>query len=46
MKDPDSPFVKFAQYGLSLELPQMCQVPSAEVIENLQQAWMRYAVPR
>jgi Ca-activated chloride channel family protein len=46
MKDPDSPFVKFAQYGLSLELPQMCQVPSAEVIENLQQAWMRFAVPR
>ena len=46
MKGPDSPFVKFAEYGLNRELAQMCQVPSAEVIENLQQAWIRYAVPR
>lgn len=46
IKGPDSPFVRFAEFGLQVEVPEMCEVPSAEVVENLQQIWLRHAVPR
>jgi hypothetical protein len=31
---------------LKVEVPEMCEVPSAEVVENLQQLWLQHAVPR
>ena len=43
VKFPESPFVKFAKYGLKIELPTTCQTPSPEVINNLQQTWQRSA---
>jgi Ca-activated chloride channel family protein len=46
VKGADSPFVQFADHGLRLDLPEVCEVPSAEVIDNLQQIWIRNAVPR
>ena len=46
VKGPDSPFSRFAEYGLKVEVPEMCEVPSAEVVENLQQLWLQHAVPR
>jgi Ca-activated chloride channel family protein len=45
IKGSDSPFVQFADHGLRLGLPEMCEVPPAEVIDSLQQIWMRNAVP-
>ncbi len=41
-----SPFTRYAKNGLSVELPEMCAVPSAEVIENLTQSWKRHSAPR
>jgi hypothetical protein len=45
LKGPNSPFEKLAAYGLSVDLPLVCEVPSREVVDNLQQSWLR-AVPR
>jgi ABC-type Fe3+ transport system substrate-binding protein len=41
VKFPDSPFVKYEQYGLNIDLNLVCDPPSAEVINNLQQSWQR-----
>ncbi len=38
---PDSPFTKYSANGLRLEVPVVCQPPSAEAILNLQTAWQR-----
>jgi Ca-activated chloride channel family protein len=46
IRGPGSPFVKYAQFGLKIELPAVCDPPSAEVIDNLQQSWIRSAVRR
>ncbi len=46
VKGPESPFIRFADHGLSVELAEMCEVPSREVIENLQQMWIRTSVQR
>jgi Ca-activated chloride channel family protein len=46
VKGPDSPFVQFAQFGLRADLPEVCQMPSAEVIDMLQEVWMQQAIPR
>ena len=46
LKRPDSPFVRYDKIGLNIDLPSVCDLPSVEVIENLQQAWARFAVPR
>ena len=46
VRGPDSPFVRYADCGLSIEIPAVCEPPSPEVIENLQQSWIRNAVPR
>ena len=36
LKKPDSPFVRYANIGLNIDLPSICDLPSVEVIENLQ----------
>jgi ABC-type Fe3+ transport system substrate-binding protein len=46
VKGMDSPFTRFVEYGLRVEVPEMCEVPSAEVVELLQEVWVRHAVPR
>jgi ABC-type Fe3+ transport system substrate-binding protein len=40
-----SPFVRFADCGLRVEIPEVCEVPSWDVVQNLQQAWIRHAMP-
>jgi ABC-type sulfate transport system substrate-binding protein len=46
LKGPASPFTRHAQFGLRIDLPAVCEPPSPEVIDNLQQSWIRNAVPR
>jgi hypothetical protein len=41
IKGPESPFTKYADNGVSVELPEICEVPSRDVMENLLQAWIR-----
>jgi len=41
VKGPNSPFEKYAKYGLTVDLATTCKVPSREVLENLQQSWIR-----
>jgi len=38
---PDSVFSLYAQYGLSIDILQVCEAPSAEVIQNLLVGWQR-----
>lgn len=45
VKSPQSPFVQYAQYGLQVDLAEVCEVPNADVIDNLLQSWIRN-VPR
>ena len=46
VKGPNSPFEKYAKYGLTVDLATTCEVPSREVLENLQQSWIRCAPAR
>lgn len=41
VKFPDSPFVKYADYGIRVDLPKICDAPRAEVVNNLLQSWQR-----
>lgn len=41
IKFDDSPFVKYASYGLRVELPQVCENPPPEVLTNLLAGWQR-----
>jgi Ca-activated chloride channel family protein len=43
---PDSPFERYEQCGLRVDLPSVCELPSPEVIQNLEQGWLRNAAPR
>jgi hypothetical protein len=43
---PDSPFLKYEKYGLKSDLTTMCEVPSNEVISDLQRTWQRAAGTR
>jgi Bacterial extracellular solute-binding protein len=43
IKSPDSPFVQFASFGLSLDLTTSCEPPRAELISNLLASWQRGA---
>jgi hypothetical protein len=45
VRGPESPFVRFAECGLSVDVPAVCEVPSRQVIDNLLQAWIRYGMP-
>jgi ABC-type sulfate transport system substrate-binding protein len=46
VKFPESPFVRYQKYGLKIDLPEVCQTPTAEVINNLLQSWQRAAGAR
>ena len=46
IKFPESPFLKYAKHGLEIDLPAMCEFPSPDVLDNLQQAWLRAAGSR
>ena len=41
VKFPDSPFEKYADYGIRVDLPKICDAPRAEVVNNLLQSWQR-----
>jgi ABC-type Fe3+ transport system substrate-binding protein len=41
IKFPDSPFVKYADYGVKVDLGKICEPPRAEVVNNLLQSWQR-----
>jgi hypothetical protein len=41
VKGPDSPFTRFASYGLRIDLPTMCDPPEPRVIAELQVLWQR-----
>lgn len=41
VKFPDSPFVKYADYGIKVDLAKICEPPHAEVVNNLLQSWQR-----
>ena len=41
IREPGSPFVELAKYGLRIELPQVVEAPSGEVIQNLLAGWQR-----
>lgn len=41
IKSPDSPFVKFADNGVRVDLQKICDPPSAEVVNNLLASWQR-----
>jgi hypothetical protein len=45
VRGPASPFVRYAEFGLKIDLPAVCEPPSPEVIDNLQQSWVRGARP-
>lgn len=46
VKFAESPFVKYADHGLAIDLTTICDPPPAEVINNLLQTWQRAAGPR
>jgi ABC-type Fe3+ transport system substrate-binding protein len=41
VKFPESPFVKYADYGIKVDLAKICEPPRAEVVNNLLQSWQR-----
>jgi ABC-type Fe3+ transport system substrate-binding protein len=41
VKFPESPFMAYEKYGLRIDLPAVCEPPSPQVINNLQQSWQR-----
>jgi len=41
IKFPESPFVKYASYGVQVDLQKICDPPSAEVVNNLLASWQR-----
>jgi ABC-type sulfate transport system, periplasmic component len=41
IKFVDSPFVKYADYGIRVDLAKICDPPRGEVVNNLLQSWQR-----
>lgn len=41
VKFAGSPFEKYADYGIRVDLPKICEAPRAEVVNNLLQSWQR-----
>ena len=37
----ESPFVKYADYGIRVDLAKICDPPHGEVVNNLLQSWQR-----
>jgi Ca-activated chloride channel family protein len=38
---PESPFIKYADHGLKIDLAMICDSPTGEVLNNLIQSWQR-----
>jgi hypothetical protein len=45
IKRPESPFVRYAANGLTIDVSPICEVPSPEVIDNLLESWIRNTAP-
>ncbi len=45
IKTTDSPFVRYADNGLSIEVSSICEAPAPEVIDNLLDSWIRNTAP-
>lgn len=41
VKFAESPFVRYANYGIQVDLQKICEPPSAEVVNNLLASWQR-----
>jgi ABC-type Fe3+ transport system substrate-binding protein len=41
VKFPESPFVRYASYGLQVDLQKICEPPKADVVNNLLASWQR-----
>jgi hypothetical protein len=41
IKFQESPFVKYADYGIRVDLAKICDPPHGEVVNNLLQSWQR-----
>jgi len=41
IKFADSPFVRYADYGIKVDLAKICEAPRGEVVNNLLQSWQR-----
>ena len=41
IRTSDSPFVKYADYGIKVDLAKVCEPPRGEVVNNLLQSWQR-----
>ncbi len=41
IKFPESPFVRYASYGLQVDLQKICEPPKADVVNNLLASWQR-----
>jgi ABC-type glycerol-3-phosphate transport system substrate-binding protein len=41
IKFPESPFVKYTDYGIRVDLAKICDPPHGEVVNNLLQSWQR-----
>jgi hypothetical protein len=41
VRTPDSPFTQYAQYGIQLDIGNVCEPPKAEVVNNLLASWQR-----
>jgi len=41
VKFPESPFVKYVDYGIRVDLAKICDPPRGEVVNNLLQSWQR-----
>lgn len=46
VKFPESPFVRYGNYGLKLEVNRVCKPLKAEVLTNLLASWQRSQGPR
>jgi len=46
VKFPESPFVRYASYGIQVDLQKICEPPKAEVVTNLLASWQRWQVNR
>jgi len=41
IKEPESPFTKYSQYGIRIDVPAVADPPTAEAINNLLTGWQR-----
>jgi ABC-type Fe3+ transport system substrate-binding protein len=46
VKFPESPFVRYASYGIQVDLQKICEPPKAEVVTNLLASWQRWQANR